>query len=563
MDFHHNNFFVDESKFFSVPANADPIIGRVISELKIQRDRNPNLIESIVKRNGYPIWDKAQITKQDNAYQSLVSGEDTIIYIPLAVHGEEKVTAFFLATVNNYIELQLYNKFDYEEFGFDTTGMSNANRLALQFMILDFVTFGHKSFVIHDNRLLKDFQIALDAPIKDRTVHIDYYNDSVYGRGWEIREFYVCTSSKYLQCSTPGVCCSDGSCSLCHNSDCWRPKVSCEKVTSLIYYDAGDPPSGGNSGGGGGGGGGGSLPGSSTNVELCNPTPLIQNGLPPCPKGTSLGWEPILPYVSTYQLNQHEQDVFNQLDAEDDLENLNHQNSDCKGTKRTGNIYFNGTIQHWMIQLHYVSQNPIYGDAEFAIPNSSPSGNRGYADIVNLESKSIFEIKPDNPNGWSSGMSEVANYVSKANQYCSSIGSFGVPWSQGGSYDPVTIPTGIPNRYLKTRLYAPGVIVYSYEDNLNPYPAPPSVVPTSMVDKFKHLIDRLQGNFDQADQIIAEYFRQNPDLVNYIKAAAIGAGIAIVVGTIIEDVLTAGFGIADDWACFVLSYRIIRFAIAL
>lgn len=292
VDFYQNNIFVDESKFFSVPANADPIIGRVISELKMQKDRNPNLIESIVKRNGYPIWDKAQITKQDNAYQSLVSGEDTIIYIPLAVHGEEKVTAFFLATVNNYIELQLYNKFDYEEFGFDTTGMSNANRLALQFMILDFVTFGHKSFVIHDNRLLKDFQIALDAPIKDRTVHIDYYNDSVYGRGWEIREFYVCTSSTYLQCRTPGVCCSDGSCSLCHNSGCWRPKVDCEKVASLIYYDAGDPPSGGNSGGGGGGGGG-SLPGSSSNVELCNPTPLIQNGLPPCPKGTSLGWEPL------------------------------------------------------------------------------------------------------------------------------------------------------------------------------------------------------------------------------------------------------------------------------
>jgi hypothetical protein len=52
-------------------------------------------------------------------------------------------------------------------------------------------------------------------------------------------------------------------------------------------------------------------------------------------------------------------------------------------------------------------------------------------------------------------------------------------------------------------------------------------------------------------------------LVTYIKTAAIGAGVAIVVGTILEDIITAGAGIADDWACFVLSYRIIRFALTL
>lgn len=88
-------------------------------------------------------------------------------------------------------------------------------------------------------------------------------------------------------------------------------------------------------------------------------------------------------------------------------------------------------------------------------------------------------------------------------------------------------------------------------------------MPVSVVDKLKHLIDRLKQNFDKADIIIAEYLRQNPELVNYLKTAAIGAGVAIVVGTILEDVITAGAGIADDWACFVLSYRIIRFAAAL
>lgn len=88
-------------------------------------------------------------------------------------------------------------------------------------------------------------------------------------------------------------------------------------------------------------------------------------------------------------------------------------------------------------------------------------------------------------------------------------------------------------------------------------------MPASVVEKFRHLINRLKQNFHKADEIMAEYLNQNPDLLIYIKNAAIGAGVAIIVGTIIEDIITVGAGIADDWACFVLSYRIIRFAIAL
>ena len=57
--------------------------------------------------------------------------------------------------------------------------------------------------------------------------------------------------------------------------------------------------------------------------------------------------------------------------------------------------------------------------------------------------------------------------------------------------------------------------------------------------------------------------QQNPDLVNYIKSAAVGAGVAVVVGTILEDFLTLGGGIADDLPCFILAYRIVRFAWAL
>lgn len=184
-------------------------------------------------------------------------------------------------------------------------------------------------------------------------------------------------------------------------------------------------------------------------------------------------------------------------------------------------------------------QNPIHGDMEFAIPNSSAAGNRGYADLVNLQDKTILKL---NQIIWTVnlGASEVANYVNKANQFCSIVGPMGSSWSTGLNYSPAIIPTSAPNKFLKTQLYAPGVIVYSYEITTNPVPAPPIVVPVSVVDKFKHLIDRLRQNFQQADKIIAEFLQQNPELVNYIKGAAVGAGITIIVGTILEDIITAG-----------------------
>jgi hypothetical protein len=39
--------------------------------------------------------------------------------------------------------------------------------------------------------------------------------------------------------------------------------------------------------------------------------------------------------------------------------------------------------------------------------------------------------------------------------------------------------------------------------------------------------------------------------------------VAIIVGTILEDILTLGAGIADDIASFALAYKIIRFALIL
>jgi hypothetical protein len=48
------------------------------------------------------------------------------------------------------------------------------------------------------------------------------------------------------------------------------------------------------------------------------------------------------------------------------------------------------------------------------------------------------------------------------------------------------------------------------------------------------------------------------ELLIYIKTAEVGAAVAIIVGTIVEDFLTAGVGVADDVQSVLLAYKLIR-----
>jgi|GEM_PF-1260903 len=313
-----------------------------------------------------------------------------------------------------------------------------------------------------------------------------------------------------------------------------------------------NPP--GNPGGGGGGTGGGNPPPPAP-VPCDEPFYLVN----PCD-------DPPGPVPPIYELTEDDIRIFNQLDAEDaEIDAiLSSPTASCEGTKRTGNINFNGTKEHWLIQLDYISRNSVYGDREYAIPQSSINGNTGYADLVNKQTNEIFEIKPDNDTRLTRGLIEVQRYVLKANQHCpTAIGSFPPNWHPGENYNLMVLPSTDPTKFLQIKKGAPGVLLYRYiNKTTSPQPLPVTI-PASIMDKLRYLVDRLRNNINDFDRIIAQYMRQNPDLVNYIKSAVIGAAVAIVVGTILEDIATLGGGILDDWASFVLAYRIVRFAWAL
>jgi hypothetical protein len=266
-----------------------------------------------------------------------------------------------------------------------------------------------------------------------------------------------------------------------------------------------------------------------------------------------------------YQLTDRDREILEEIQREDDEADAAYLNNPCGSSLRYGNLAWKGPIEHVMIQIDYIYQNNIYGEREYKIPFSGSSGQKpGYADIVNTLTNEIFEIKPDNPQGRAAGEAEVQNYVTKANLFCPILNASISPiWRKGLGYQPryLNYPHN-PTLSIVSELIAPGVIGYRYSSR-NPA-TQPIVIPQAIADKLKRFLQEAAKNLNGlTPEKILQFLQENPEVVFYIKTAAVGAGVSIIVGTIVEDFLTAGVGVADDVQCFMLGYKLIRIAWAL
>lgn len=544
------------ARFFTAKPGTHIAATRVLEEIR-QRDNNLHFISDFALTNGLAQWDKAIVTLPENDpshnFGNNVQNGDTIVYIPLVLTNTQYTNGFIRAVLNDTISISNWVAGDYRYFPVSAAaGETSRNQYASMIMLMDNQVFGATKFKLTDSSLLLPAGSAATGHERlAKITSIDTVSGSnlctgtIYTVSWLVQDAANCSCTNGA--SSPGGHCSD-----------WQTGCAACSNTVSITIQVGD----------GGCGGGVSTPPSPTNPTggssggTWNTGPVGGGGS----GGGPVGWVPIVlfePYECTYQMTPHEISIFNQLDQEDAEADLQYHNLDCKGTKMSGgNIAYSGTLQHWIIQLDYMSKNPAFGEREFAIPHSGTNA-RGYADIANLLNGNIFEIKPDDANYYVSGINEVSNYVAKANTYCTSTLPPGVVWNRGSVYPTTYLPTHLPNRYLKARLMAPGLIGYSYENTANPPNPPPIAIPASILDKLRTLIKRLKQNIADADRIISEFLQQHPEVVTFIKAMAVGAGVAIIVGTLVEDVITAGAGILDDWASFQLAYRIIRFGLAL
>lgn len=280
-------------RFFSLPPATKPEVQRVATAMK-NINAKTGFIAEMATKHGYALWDKALVGKQSKkptkAFARTNGSADTIIYIPLVLENANHVNAFIYAILNDSISLRFYRETDYASFNFGSLldSLQNAEKLALQFMLLDYKTFGHKDFKILNDSLFKNSSIAAGTPTKAKTLHISPLHNQANSR-FEIWQFTSCARTTVLRCNTPGQCCSDGSCSGCQEN-CWRVEEDCKVTSFMVHIDEGDRGGGGGSTDPGETGGGGSTGTGTTGPTPCNPTPFIDNGLLPCPKGGTSGW---------------------------------------------------------------------------------------------------------------------------------------------------------------------------------------------------------------------------------------------------------------------------------
>lgn len=568
-----------KSKFFSITDSISPGLSSVMQKIKDQDDQS-HFIENIVDRYGFPIWSQTisnEITIADKTNRDLTSASiaspdgDTILYfIPFKKDSIKNINAFLacIKVDDNYI-FKIHKRYQYE---YGSPKKIEKKQFGRAIMAIFGIFEKRINFVDsisikgNYNEIISNYKYKF----KRKDGSVANFDQSVTRDSYEIRAVTYCVDSKPCDyCAYARATVAD---------DILSKDVATAQLCYTEYYiryttdgtSGGSTGSGGRtgSGGSGAGGGGSTGTGGTTVTGFCTSADWwCESGEYRVNKVTGEFYTPEnYPYKDEgwewlwweKPMTDHETQVFNQLDLEDQQANTT-LNLDCKGTQRTGNFSWSGTREHWLVMLDYISKNAANGEIEYAIPGSGSNGGRGYADIVNRMSGEIFEVKP--PSLLAQGISEVDNYVLKANQHCLSSLTGASLFKKGTNYSGTIISDPWnPQRVLETNLGANGVVTYTYKDRVtNPLPIS---IPSSALDKVRNLVNKLKDKVTDYDTIIRTFLQrpENRELLVYLKAAAYGAATAIVVGTIIEDFLTVGVGIANDWASFTLAYRIVRVA---
>jgi hypothetical protein len=142
-------------KFFIIPATTNLTVKAIAASIVRQNAKN-KFVEDLVKKIGYPRWDKAMIANPSGIIRSeSEGGYNSIVYIPFTI-PDSNTTAAVLAvgllpsdTVYNLLHPQLY-----QDYGFDTTAQGwNARNVFQLFTEFNNAIFGHSIFTVTDGRI--------------------------------------------------------------------------------------------------------------------------------------------------------------------------------------------------------------------------------------------------------------------------------------------------------------------------------------------------------------------------------------------------------------------------
>jgi hypothetical protein len=239
-------------RFFRLPGNADPILHRVVENLRSQESKRP-FVRDFVKKHGYPRWDVAKLNMIQQA-NTIVESVDTIIIIPTLLGDEEFVKSLLEIKLNEGAWYRLIDGFNLEEYGYNPVeSQEYSNQLVATFIYFEQLLFGEKHYKFTDMDLFND---------NSRDVNAEYYYALPRFEVWDITFSWVCgwtVGGELGGGCPPGV------------DHCLDLIPTYCSETYTVFVSTGEE-GGGGSGGGGigwnpeiptGGGGGGMYPGSS------------------------------------------------------------------------------------------------------------------------------------------------------------------------------------------------------------------------------------------------------------------------------------------------------------
>lgn len=107
-------------RFFELPKNADPILKRIVEDLKQKNSLHP-FVEQFVKNEGLPVWKYAKITIKRNHTDNVsnTEGTDTLVSVPIVPDGDAYVKDVLKVKINTEVLYKLFMGEQYASNGFD------------------------------------------------------------------------------------------------------------------------------------------------------------------------------------------------------------------------------------------------------------------------------------------------------------------------------------------------------------------------------------------------------------------------------------------------------------
>ena len=276
-----------EQRFFNLQASVPDVVKKIAKVIQKQ-NREHSFISTLVRNEGYVLWDKSEIYTDQTS-------TDTIVLLPMVLENDRKVNSFLACRINGEkLTIFMHRGRRYSLYDFTDNNQSiTAKSLALQFMYLNKKVFGDSVFVINDTKLfsnsgkkkvIKIFPEKVGAETNRTNTWIFFNVERCYYIGDDGDQGQVVSVE-------PGG-------SNNYSTSEWFCLTTVVQVFLPDYGGGGgyatvDPTSGG------GGGGGGTNPATVYfwwNNDPCpDPNGPQVPDAPQCNGGTVLGWQPLYP----------------------------------------------------------------------------------------------------------------------------------------------------------------------------------------------------------------------------------------------------------------------------